>query len=220
MHIAIGVPMYGGQCLGVFASSVMDLSESLVAVGGKLTRIVLGNESLITRGRDTIAHIFLHRTDASHLLFADADLSFRAADVARMIKSDKSLICGPVAKKGIDWQAVGEAARAGRTDLAFAGAQLSIKLREGTRLSGNQPVEIEHAGGFILIRRDVFTALATKTQRQSIDTNAPPSTGPSAAAKPPIPAQLRTAAPRRGDDDFPSNRPKGSALRRGGCART
>lgn len=153
--------MYGGQCFGEFASSLLDLQDRVIASGGGLTRIFQGNESLVTRGRDTIAHLFLTKTSATHLLFADADLKFRADDVLRMMASDESIVCGPVAMKGINWQAVGNAARHGDPNFRAHAAMWSVK--GGTVAGSNGLIEIEHAGGFILIRRDVFEKMADAT---------------------------------------------------------
>ena len=36
----------------------------------------LANESLITRGRNTLTSFFMENTDATHLFFIDADIEF------------------------------------------------------------------------------------------------------------------------------------------------
>lgn len=165
MHLAIGTPMYSGQCYGEFASSVMELQDAIVGRGGRLSRIFIGNESLITRGRDTVAHIFHNHTDATHLLFADADLKFRAKDVLRMVQADKDVMCGPVAKKGLDWERAGAAAKRGASDIANFAAVWSVKSAAGNdvALTQGEMIEIEYAGGFILIGRRVFDAMREAT---------------------------------------------------------
>ena len=101
LHLVIGTPMYGGMCTSEYTQSLLNLSESANKSDVKLTTIFLGNESLIQRGRNTIAHHFMNLPDATHLLFIDADLKFRTEDVVRMIKADNSFIVGPVALKDI-----------------------------------------------------------------------------------------------------------------------
>ena len=98
IHLVIGTPMYGGMCTSEYTQSILNLSEAAnKSEGVKLTTIFLGNECLIQRGRNTIAHHFMNLPDATHLLFIDADIKFRTEDIVKMIQADKSLIIGPVA---------------------------------------------------------------------------------------------------------------------------
>ena len=72
IHLVIGTPMYGGMCTSEYTQSLLNLSESANnSEGVKLTTIFLGNESLIQRGRNTIAYHFMNLPDATHLLFID-----------------------------------------------------------------------------------------------------------------------------------------------------
>lgn len=82
MHLVIGTPCYGGMMCTEYTQSLLSLKEACMQYGIKLTCIFLGNESLIQRGRNTIAHHFLRIPDATHLLFIDADQRFRANDIA------------------------------------------------------------------------------------------------------------------------------------------
>lgn len=134
--------------------------------GIKLTCIFLGNESLIQRGRNTIAHHFLQMEDATHLMFIDADQRFRANDIALMIKADKGIIGGPVPMKGIDWNRVRQGAVLNHPNLAALTGIFNLNKLEGhDMVSPDQPFQVEHIGtGFMLIRRDVFEALAQHTQ--------------------------------------------------------
>ena len=107
IHLVIGTPMYGGMCTSEYTQSLLNLSESANKSDNvKLTTIFLGNESLIQRGRNTIAHHFMNLPDATHLLFIDADIKFRVQDIVKMIQADKSLIIGPVGLKGYNWDEI------------------------------------------------------------------------------------------------------------------
>lgn len=166
MHIVIGTPCYGGQMCTEYTQSLLALKEACMQYGIKMTCIFLGNESLIQRGRNTIAHHFLQMEDATHLMFIDADQRFRANDIALMIKADKGIIGGPVPMKGIDWNRVRQGAVLNHPNLAALTGIFNLNKLEGhDMVSPEQPFQVEHIGtGFMLIRRDVFEALAPHTQ--------------------------------------------------------
>jgi hypothetical protein len=157
--------MYGGMCTSEYTQSLLNLSESANKSDVKLTTIFLGNESLIQRGRNTVAHHFMNLPDATHLLFIDADIKFRTEDIVRMIQADKSLIVGPVALKGYNWDEIRQAAVNGEDDIGRTGGVFNINKLPGIDMvDENTPFEIEHGGNaFMMIRRDVFETLKPHT---------------------------------------------------------
>ena len=165
LHLVIGTPMYGGMCTSEYTQSLLKLSESAAKSDVKLTTIFLGNESLIQRGRNTIAHHFMELPDATHLLFIDADIKFRTEDIVKMIQADKSLIVGPVALKGYNWDEIRQAAVNGEDDIGRTGGVFNInKLPDVDMVNENEPFEIEHGGNaFMMIRRDVFETMRPVT---------------------------------------------------------
>ena len=165
LHLVIGTPMYGGMCTSEYTQSLLNLSESANKSDVKLTTIFLGNESLIQRGRNTIAHHFMELPDATHLLFIDADLKFRTEDIVRMIKADKSFIVGPVALKGYNWDEIRQAAVNGEDEINRTGGVFNINKLPGIDMvDENEPFEIEHGGNaFMMLRRDVFDTLKPHT---------------------------------------------------------
>ena len=165
LHLVIGTPMYGGMCTSEYTDSLLKLSESCNKSGVKLTTIFLGNESLIQRGRNTIAYHFMNLPDATHLLFIDADIKFRVEDIVRMIKADKELIIGPVALKGYNWEQIRMAALAGEDNIGRTGGVFNINTLPGVEMqSEDEPFEIEHGGNaFMMIRRDCLEALESVT---------------------------------------------------------
>lgn len=160
MHLVVGTPCYGGMMCTEYTESLLGLKEACLQYNIKLTCIFLGNESLIQRGRNTIAHHFL-KTDASHLMFIDADQKFRANDIARMIKADKGIIGGAVPMKGINWDRVRQGAVLNHPNLpALTGIFNINKLDGHDMMDPNLPFQVRHVGtGFMLIRRDVFEKL-------------------------------------------------------------
>ena len=157
--------MYGGMCTSEYTQSIIHLSEAANKSGVKFTTIFLGNESLIQRGRNTIAHHFMNIPDATHLMFIDADIKFRVEDVVKMIKAEKELIIGPVPLKGYNWEEIRQRALRGEEDISRTGGVFNINHLPGIAMEDEEtPFEIEHGGGaFMMIRRDVFEALKLHT---------------------------------------------------------
>lgn len=160
MHLVVGTPMYGGMCSAYYTSSLIKLKEAMIENGHKLTPIFLGNESLIQRARDKLVHLFLE-TDASHLLFCDADQEFRANDVAKMLKADKDILTGIVPMKNINWETAFEAMKKNKSNIEdYTGIFNTIFLKDEKIVDVNTPIKILHGGsGFMLIKREVFEKL-------------------------------------------------------------
>ncbi len=161
MHLVIGTPCYGGMMCTEYTQSLLALKEACIQYNIKMTSIFLGNESLIQRGRNTIAHHFLKIPDATHLMFIDADQKFVANDIAKMIKADKGIIGGPVPMKGLDWERVRQGALLNHPDLRSLTGIFNISKPNGHEMiDSNLPFQVKHVGtGFMLIRRDVFEKL-------------------------------------------------------------
>lgn len=163
-HIFIATPMYGGQCFGFYAQSCLKLQMMCKDAGLNLSFSYLFNESLIQRGRNLLAANFL-KSEASHLMFIDADIHFRPEDIFPMIEADKDIICGIYPKKEINWQTVRNAIDAGVTDDQLknhTGAFVVNLVDYQTEVTVpiNQPVEIWNGGtGFMLIKREVLEGL-------------------------------------------------------------
>lgn len=161
MHLVIGTPCYGGMMCTEYTQSVLNLKEACLQHGIKMTVIFLGNESLIQRGRNSLAHYFLSLPDATHLMFIDADQKFLANDIAKMIKADKGIIGGPVPMKGINWERVRMGAKLGYENLGELTGIFNLNKLPGHEMEDpNIPFQVKHIGtGFMLIRRDVFELL-------------------------------------------------------------
>lgn len=95
-HIMIGTPAYAGMVHMDFVHSLLDYQKA----GIRFTLGTLGNESLITRARNTLLSMFHHQTDMTHLLFLDADVSLSASSLQMMLSEQRDVIGAPVALKG------------------------------------------------------------------------------------------------------------------------
>lgn len=170
----VATPMYGGLCTGGYTMGILNCVQAFMPRGIQMYYSYMMNESLITRARNGLAYDFL-QSDATHLMFIDADISFNPDDIVKMIDADKDIICGLYPKKEINWQLVADAVKAGvdYKDLpAYTGSFVVNLVGGATETSGhiNEPMEIDNGGtGFMLIKRGVFDALKDKVPTYTND---------------------------------------------------
>lgn len=160
----LAVPMYGGQCAGMFTRSVADLSAICTKHGIQLQLFFLFNESLITRARNYCVDEFM-RSSATHLMFIDSDIGFNPQDVIALLamQSDESeydVIGGPYPKKCISWEKIKQAVDKGMADEdpnkleRYVGDYVFNPKTTQREIPLNQPIEVLEIGtGFMMIRR-------------------------------------------------------------------
>jgi hypothetical protein len=110
-HIFIATPCYGGQIGEPFFRSMMRFVILCNKYDIQYTISTLANESLITRGRNTLNSFFMENKAATHLFFIDADIEFQPEDILRMVAYDKPIVVGAYPKKAINWESIITAAR-------------------------------------------------------------------------------------------------------------
>lgn len=162
--IFLATPMYGGQCAGMFARSVADLTALCTRYGITLQMYFLFNESLITRARNYCTDEFM-RSNCTHLMFIDSDIGFNPNDVIALLamqddNSPYDVIGGPYPKKCICWEKIKLAVDKGFADenpnnLEKYVGDYVFNPRKGTgAIPIGQPVEVSEIGtGFMMIRR-------------------------------------------------------------------
>ena len=170
----VATPMYGGMCTGMYASAIMQCVGTFGQAGIQMYYSFMMNESLITRARNSMAFDFL-KSDATHLMFIDADINFNPNDIPRMVNANVDIICGLYPKKEINWVEVDAAVKRGVPPQElhrFTGAFV-VNLPHGEETKSgnvNEPLEIANGGtGFMLIKRKVFEALADKVPSYTND---------------------------------------------------
>lgn len=163
----LAVPMYGGNCSGMFARSLADLSAKCTHYGISLQIYFLFNESLVQRARNYCCDEFI-RSGATHMMFIDSDIGFDAQDVLMMLalQSDESeydVLCGGYPKKTISWEKIKRAVEKGfaednPNDLdKYVGDYVFNPKHNQQEIPLNQPVEVLEGGtGFMMIRRKTF----------------------------------------------------------------
>ena len=110
-HIFIATPCYGGQIGEPYFRSMMRLAILCNKYDIQFTVSTLANESLITRGRNTLVSFFMEHPEATHLFFIDADIEFDPNDLLRMVAYDRPITVGAYPKKAINWDSIIQAAR-------------------------------------------------------------------------------------------------------------
>lgn len=97
-HVMVGTPAYGGMVHLDYVRSLFGFLRS----GIGFESVAIGNESLITRARNTILAGFHRRREFSHLLFLDADVHLSGEALAQMLAADVPVIGAPVALKRVN----------------------------------------------------------------------------------------------------------------------
>lgn len=167
----IATPMYGGQCAGMFARSVADLSALCASNGIQIQFYFLFNESLITRARNYCCDEFM-RSDATHLMFIDSDIGFNPRDVIALMglqtdESEYDVIGGPYPKKCISWEKIKQAVDKGVADdnpqnlEKYVGDYVFNPKNKQSQIPLAEPVEVLEIGtGFMMIRKETLKKFA------------------------------------------------------------
>jgi hypothetical protein len=167
----VASPQYGGMCTGNFTRSMMDLTALCSKYGMQMRTYFLFNESLITRARNYCVDEFL-RSDATHLMFIDADITFNANDVIALVATqlmdpeNKNVVAAAYPKKCITWEKIKAAVDKGFADndpnvLEDFVGDFVFNPASGTSIPLNEPAEVSEAGtGFMLISRETFEKYA------------------------------------------------------------
>lgn len=136
-HVYVCLPCYGGMLTEPTLRGMLDLSQH--AQAGKIpwTLQTLAHESLVPRARNNLVAIAMSDPACTHVLFVDADIRFKAADVFTLVLHAVDVIggCCPLKKEPV----------------VYALNPLPGGQRDGDRL------EVTTIGtGFVLIARNAL----------------------------------------------------------------
>jgi hypothetical protein len=159
--LMLASPLYANSLLFGYHQSVLQLALSCQRSGVAMGIKCVGCDSLVPRARNRLAAHFLD-SDATDLLFVDADISFRAEDALSLLQLDEPIVGGVYPRKQLDWTRIARAARAGVAPGQLPHYGFIPVMNWGGQ--GDYPLhslfEVRHLGtGFLRIRRDVFTTL-------------------------------------------------------------
>ncbi len=156
-RVMLATPCYGGVVTQLYMQSVLALTTEASRIGLPLTLALLGQDALITRSRNTLVARFL-RSDATHLLFVDADIAFGPADVLRLLGHRKEVIGAPYPVRSHVWDA-GTMAQI-RGGEPVASASLRYVGEPCGEMGADGLLPARYAGtGFLLIARTVLDKL-------------------------------------------------------------
>lgn len=97
-HVLIGTPAYAGMVHLDYLNSIADYFRA----GLTITVATIGNESLITRARNSILSKFDEEPQFSHLFFLDGDVLLPAAGLIRLLSHQVDVIGAAVPLKGFN----------------------------------------------------------------------------------------------------------------------
>ena len=132
------IPCYGGQISEQTFQGIVKWANQAKELGINWTVETLVNESLISRGRNTLAAKFLTNKDTTHLFFIDADIGFEPWHVLTVLDHDQDVVCGlyPMKSLPLKWVVNGV---------------------EGAEKRDDFLVEVSKSGtGFMCIKQHVF----------------------------------------------------------------
>lgn len=155
--IYLATPCFGCQMTVAYLSSVLGLQAACAQRGIELMVDFIGNESLVERARNILAARFLV-TDATHLLFIDADIGFRPDAVLRLLDADKDVSTAVYPKKSFDWGKIAQKLREGDKEPVYQmGLDFNINIASARESVQDGFVRVlDSATGFMLIKRGVL----------------------------------------------------------------
>jgi len=95
-HVLIGTPAYNGMVHTDYLHSILGFVRNDIPHAV----MTIGNESLITRARNTLLASFWEAEGFTHLLFLDADVFLDHQGLKKMLEHDKDVVGAPVYLKG------------------------------------------------------------------------------------------------------------------------
>jgi len=177
--VFLGMPMYGGMLTESTLHGLLELQSWSLKNNVNLRIQTIGNESLITRARNTIVSMMLDATDfvATHLLFIDADIGFTFQNIERLLCAEKDVTCGIYPRKHIYLEKIKkileENPNADNEEIEAKALGYNVNFDNPEHLQGNGgffPVQ-EAATGMMLVKREVFRTMMKKFPERKYDSD-------------------------------------------------
>jgi len=158
----IATPAYGEVCYSVYVQSLFGLQHELALRRWPSFLATLSFSDIVESRSVLLTHWF-DRTDASHLLFVDADMGFEPKLVVDMLGLDEPLVGVIVPKRKLDLERLVSSLAAGEPgERALAKAHEFAVMGPGVG-ARNGFIRVEGCGaGILLVRRDCIATMLQK----------------------------------------------------------
>ena len=168
--VFLGMPMYGGMLSEATLHGLLELQSWSMAHNIGLRIQTMGNESLITRARNTIVSMMMDQQDfvATHLLFIDADIGFTPQNIERLLCADKDVACGIYPRKHLYLNKIKkileENPNADEGEIEAKALGYNVNFDNPEMLQGeNGFFKVnEAATGMMMVKREVFRTMFKK----------------------------------------------------------
>lgn len=161
--VMVATPCYGGLLSEGYLHGILSLTQFAAKNKFKVHLNTMGNESLVTRARNTLVSQFLdycEKDDKSftHLMFIDADIGFNGEAVTRLIQSDYDVCAGIYPRKSIDWKSIPGFVKEDPTNLEQKayGYNLNFAQPKNIKVEKGFTEVLDAATGFMCIKKEVF----------------------------------------------------------------
>jgi hypothetical protein len=167
-NVFVATPSYGALVATNYVSGLLDLYDTADQYGFGLWIKFNSFDSLITRARNTMVAEFLADDRFTHLMWIDGDIGFKGSDVVRLLLADRPVVGGVYPLKTDGWPLEGlpEALPAGSTKSEFQARFARYPANacsDALEADANGFLDAIYAPtGFMLIKREVFLALASR----------------------------------------------------------
>jgi len=159
-RILICTPCYGGMCTEGYMMSIVKLMAELSKRNITAAINTIGNESLISRARNSMASGFL-RSDFTHLLFIDSDIEFEPDQVLRLLIANKDIACGAYPIKAVNYENISRQVSMNIEKISNPDFIKSFGVEYATHIRNPELVngwfKTDYAAtGFLLVKHNVF----------------------------------------------------------------
>lgn len=103
VSLAILTPCFGGVCYVNYMCCLIATLEYCKKMGINVSIEFCKNDSLVSRARNNLIAKALYKSETTHILFIDNDITWSPMDVIKLILADKSLIGGIYPLKRYMW---------------------------------------------------------------------------------------------------------------------
>lgn len=168
-HLFIATPAYGGMVGEAYLKAMVKVGILFKQYGLHFTLATIANESLITRGRNTLVAMFMSDPKFTDMMFIDADIHFDAESIIKMWAKNVDCIVGAYPKKTINWTGIRKAvteSNADENEMVKHQASYVLNMRpdENGRIpmtNGLIPV-YDGGTGFMMFKREVIQKMMDK----------------------------------------------------------